>query len=63
MENRAGAGGNIGSEIVARAQPDGYTLLLADAAQIVINPSIYRKMSFDPVKDSRRSRWCRTSTT
>jgi len=51
VENRAGAGGNIGGEAVARAAADGYTLLMAAAAQIVVNPSLYPKMSFSPVKD------------
>ncbi|QDL38494.1 Bug family tripartite tricarboxylate transporter substrate binding protein [Rhodoferax sediminis] len=51
VENRPGAGGNIGSEVVAHARPDGYTLLMAATAQIVINPSLYKKMTFDPAKD------------
>ncbi|MEJ8854455.1 tripartite tricarboxylate transporter substrate binding protein [Variovorax robiniae] len=51
VENRAGAGGNIGAEAVARAPADGYTLLMASTAQIVINPALYPKMSFNPVKD------------
>lgn len=51
VENKAGAGGNIGADAVARAAPDGYTLLLAAAAQIVVNPSVYKKMPLDPLKD------------
>ena len=50
VENVAGAAGNIASEHVARAAPDGYTLAFAAQAQIVINPSLY-KLPFDPVKD------------
>ncbi len=51
VDNRAGAGGNIGAEIVAHAPADGYTLLLAAAGQIVVNPGLYKHMSFDPAKD------------
>lgn len=51
VENRAGAGGNIGADFVAHSPPDGYTLLLAAAAQIVVNPGLYKKMTFDPAKD------------
>jgi len=51
VENRAGASGNIGTEMVARAAPDGYTLLLAFDGTIAINPHVYAKTGFDPVKD------------
>ncbi|MDQ6684381.1 MAG: tripartite tricarboxylate transporter substrate binding protein [Pseudomonadota bacterium] len=51
VENRPGAGGNIGADVVVRAPKDGYTLLLAAAAQIVINPSLYKSMTFNPAKD------------
>jgi tripartite-type tricarboxylate transporter receptor subunit TctC len=50
VENVAGAAGNIASERVAKAAPDGYTLGLAANAQLIINPSLY-KLPFDPVKD------------
>ncbi|RZT42192.1 Bug family tripartite tricarboxylate transporter substrate binding protein [Cupriavidus agavae] len=51
IENRPGAGGNIGGDIVAKAAPDGYTLLMAAAGQTVINPSLYARMSYDPARD------------
>ena len=51
VENRPGAGGNIGAEVVAHSAPDGYTLLMASTSQVVINPSLYKKMSFSPTKD------------
>jgi tripartite-type tricarboxylate transporter receptor subunit TctC len=51
IDNRAGGGGNIGSAAVARAKPDGHTLLITSSAPIVINPSLYKNMSFDPLKD------------
>jgi tripartite-type tricarboxylate transporter receptor subunit TctC len=51
IENRAGAGTNIGAEAAARAEPDGYTLLLGDTATFATNCTLYRKLSFDPYKD------------
>ncbi|MGX4640471.1 Bug family tripartite tricarboxylate transporter substrate binding protein [Massilia sp. SYSU DXS3249] len=51
IDNRAGGGGNIGTAAVTRAQPDGHTLLITSSAPIVINPSVYKNMSFDPLKD------------
>lgn len=50
-DNRTGAGGNIASNIVAQAKPDGYTFLLGTAGTHAINPALYKKLPFDPVKD------------
>jgi tripartite-type tricarboxylate transporter receptor subunit TctC len=50
VENRAGAGGNIGAEAVARAEPDGYTLMFGTSAPLAINVSLYRKINYDPSK-------------
>ena len=50
VENRAGAGGNIGAEYVARAAPDGQTLLFGTSGPLAINSSLYRKISYDPIK-------------
>jgi len=51
VENRPGAGGNIGVDLVAKAPPDGHTLGLAAAGALTINPSLYPGMPFDPQKD------------
>ena len=51
VDNRPGAGGNIGSDIVAKSQPDGYTLLMGTVGTHAINPSLYPKMPYDHVKD------------
>ena len=51
VENRAGANGNLAMEVVAKAAPDGYTLLLGADAQIVINPHFYPNLPFDTMKD------------
>jgi tripartite-type tricarboxylate transporter receptor subunit TctC len=51
VENRAGAGGNIGADAVAKAAPDGYTLLVSTNGVFAINKSLYKSMPFDPDKD------------
>jgi tripartite-type tricarboxylate transporter receptor subunit TctC len=51
VENRPGAGGNIGAEAVAKAAPDGYTLLHAVASAFTANPHLYGNMPFDPLRD------------
>ena len=51
VENRAGAGGNIGGEAAARSTPDGYTLFMTSGSIVTANQYIYKKMSFDPAKD------------
>jgi tripartite-type tricarboxylate transporter receptor subunit TctC len=50
VENRAGAGGSIGTEAAVKSAPDGYTILLASTSEIAVNPSIY-KLAYDPAKD------------
>ena len=51
IENVSGAGGNIAGDRVAKATPDGYTLLVATNAQLAVNPGLYTKMTYDPAKD------------
>ena len=51
IENRPGAGTNIGAAAVARAAPDGHTLLMATSSTMAINSSIYKSLPFDPMKD------------
>jgi tripartite-type tricarboxylate transporter receptor subunit TctC len=51
VENRAGAGGNIGSDLVAKTSADGYTILMGTVGTHAINPGLYRKMPYDAVKD------------
>ena len=51
IENRSGAGGNIGMDVVAKALPDGYTLGIGAAGALAVNPSLYPAMPYDPVRD------------
>ncbi|MFL5171557.1 MAG: Bug family tripartite tricarboxylate transporter substrate binding protein [Microvirga sp.] len=51
VDNRSGAGGNIGSEFVARAKPDGYTFLIGTAGTHAINATLYKQLNFDVVRD------------
>ncbi|MSQ88156.1 MAG: tripartite tricarboxylate transporter substrate binding protein [Betaproteobacteria bacterium] len=51
VENRAGAGGSIGAEVVARATPDGYTLLTGSNGPLTVNPFVQAKLGYDPLKD------------
>jgi tripartite-type tricarboxylate transporter receptor subunit TctC len=50
IENRPGAGGSIGAEAAARAAPDGYTLLMGHIGTLAVNPSLYPKLGYDPLK-------------
>ena len=52
-ENRPGAGGNIGVDLVAKSPPDGYTLAMSAIATLAINPSLYPSLPYDPLKDLR----------
>jgi len=51
VDNRSGANGMIGTDLVVKAAPDGYTLLMAASGPIVINPVLYAKVPYDPIKD------------
>jgi len=51
IDNRGGAGGNIGTELAAKSPPDGYTILLGTVGAMAVNPSLFSRLPFDPVKD------------
>src|SRR5258706_10277216 len=51
VDNRGGAGGAIGVELVAKSAPDGYSLVLGNIANLAVNPTLYRSLPYNPVKD------------
>src|SRR3982751_1921512 len=51
VDNRPGAGGNLGHEIAAKAPPDGYTVVMSSNAALVANPHLYKRLGFDPIND------------
>ena len=51
IENKPGAGSIIAAQSVARAEPDGYTIMLAPSGTIAINPALYKTLPYDPLKD------------
>ena len=51
IDNRGGAGGALGAEITAKAPPDGYTIMATTSGVVVVNPSLYKKLSYDPQRD------------
>ena len=51
VDNKPGAGGNIGSEAVAKAKPDGYTIGMGNFAPLAVNPTMFKKMNYDPAKE------------
>jgi tripartite-type tricarboxylate transporter receptor subunit TctC len=51
IDNRGGAGGALGAEMAAKAPPDGYTIMATTSGVVVVNPSLYKKLSYEPLKD------------
>jgi tripartite-type tricarboxylate transporter receptor subunit TctC len=51
VDNRAGAGGNVGLDLVAKSAPDGYTIVMGESSNLTINPYLYKALPFDPAKD------------
>jgi tripartite-type tricarboxylate transporter receptor subunit TctC len=61
VDNRGGAGGNIGADVVAKSAPDGYTLLLGNAGPITVNPNLQQKMPYDAQRDLTPVTWISAS--
>ena len=51
VDNRSGAGGSVGMEVAAKSAPDGYTLVMGQTSNLAVNPSLYSKLPYDPLKD------------
>ena len=51
VDNRPGAGGNLGVDAASKADPDGYTLVMGQTSNLAINPTLYKKLPYDPLKD------------
>ena len=51
VDNKPGAGGNIGLDALAKSAPDGYTIAMGQTANLAVNPALYSQMPFDPLKD------------
>ena len=57
IDNKPGAGGSLGAAEAARAEPDGYTLLMGHIGTLAVNPSLYPKLAYDPVKSFAPVAW------
>ena len=55
-DNKPGAGGNIGVDAVAKSPPDGYTIVIGQTSNLAINPTLYKKLPYDPLKDLKIGR-------
>src|ERR1700761_186520 len=51
VENKPGAAGNVAVNVLAKSPPDGYTIVLGQTSQLAINPTLYRSLPYDPIKD------------